>query len=170
MFQKRACPRNGNRPFWLPVGDEEAERQRGDDEVDEEDHEEPAHNISEMQFSHSQHGDRPEGLDHIGHHVGPGKGNNGRSHANAQLFGRRDNIGSLHSKLTTAGRDEVVEKPAIPVEDEGKGLRRGDCHKGICENGGEQSVFEETEDSCIEGKLDHNSPDRLSCILCCFQE
>jgi len=35
-------------------------------------------------------------------------------------------------------------------------LSRGDCHKGICENGGEQSVFEEAKDSCIEGKLDHN--------------
>jgi len=64
-----ACSRNGNRPFLLPVGDEEEERKRGDDEVDEEDHEEPAHDISEMQFSHSEHGDRPEGLDHVGHHI-----------------------------------------------------------------------------------------------------
>jgi len=83
----------------LPVGDEEEERQRGDDEVDEEDHKEPAHDIPEVKLCHSEHGDGPEGLDHIDHHIRPDKGDNGRSHANAQLFGRRDNIGSLHSKL-----------------------------------------------------------------------
>ena len=37
-WKKRACPRDGDRPFLLPVGDEEEERERGDDEVDEEDH------------------------------------------------------------------------------------------------------------------------------------
>jgi len=41
------------RPSSLPVGDEEEEGERGDDEVDKEDHEEPAHNISEMQFRSS---------------------------------------------------------------------------------------------------------------------
>ena len=43
----------GDRPILLPVGDEEEERQRGDDKVNKEDHEQPAHDISEMQFSHS---------------------------------------------------------------------------------------------------------------------
>ncbi len=170
MKAEKGLPHIGTGPFCYQLGMKEEERERSDDEVDEEDHEEPAHDIPEIELRHSQHGNSPEGLDHVGHHVGPGKGNNGRSQANAQRFGRRENIGSFHSKLTTAGRDEVVEKPAIPVEPEGKGLRCGDCHKGICENGGEQSVFEEAEDSCIEGKLDDNPPDRLSCILCRFQE
>ena len=88
--------------LFLPVGDEEEERERGDDEVDEEDHQQPAHDIPEMQFCHSKHGDCPEGLDHISHHIRPGKSDDRCSHTNAQLFGGWENIGSLHSKLTTA--------------------------------------------------------------------
>jgi hypothetical protein len=34
----------------LPVGDEEKERQGGDDPVEEKDHEQIAHDIPEMQF------------------------------------------------------------------------------------------------------------------------
>jgi len=43
-----ACHWMRDRPILLPVGDEEEERQRGDDKVDEEDHEQPAHDISEV--------------------------------------------------------------------------------------------------------------------------
>jgi len=38
----------GDRPFLLPVGDEEEEGKRSDYPVKEEDHEQPAHDISEM--------------------------------------------------------------------------------------------------------------------------
>jgi hypothetical protein len=38
----------GNRPFLLPVRYEEEESQRGDDKVNKEDHEQPAHDIPEV--------------------------------------------------------------------------------------------------------------------------
>jgi hypothetical protein len=38
----------GNRPFLLPVRYEEEESNRGDDKVNKEDHEQPAHDIPEV--------------------------------------------------------------------------------------------------------------------------
>ena len=75
-----------------------------------------------MQFSYSQHGNGPEGLDHVGHHIGPGKRDDCRAHANAQLFSRRDDIGRHHGPLTPSGGNEVVEKSSIPVDEKRKGL------------------------------------------------
>ena len=45
---KRAFLHFGERPFLLPVGDKEEEGDRSDDEVDKEDHQQPAHDIPEV--------------------------------------------------------------------------------------------------------------------------
>lgn len=170
MFLKRACPRNGGRPFLLPVGDEEEEGKGGDDEVDAEDHQQPAHDIPEVKFRYSEHGNGPEWLNHVGHHIGPGKRDDRRAHADPQLFSRRDDIRRHHCPLSTAGGNEIVEKPSIPVDEKRKGLWIRDGHKSLCEYRGEEGEFKKPENSSIERELDHDSPNRLPCILGRFQE
>ncbi len=157
-------------PDRLPVGDEQKKRERSDHPVNKEDHEQVSHDVPEMEFCHGEHGNRPERLDHVSHHIRPRKGDDGGPHSDAQLLCSGNDVRGNNGPLAASGRNEVVEKSAIPVNPEGKCLCRRDRDESLCEGDGKVSEFKEAKNAGIERKLKDDSPDRLSAPSVAFKK
>ena len=109
---KRLKLNQGDLPWEdLPVNLDEGKNKKcngRNNEVNEENEHEPSHDFAELQLGHSQHGNRPEGLNHVREHISPRIGEDGFGNAYPEFIGRRDQERRGDCPFGPPGGDKVI--------------------------------------------------------------
>ena len=154
-------------------GEEEApgqEAQAGHDAGEDEHDHQITHDILGLQTGHTQGGQGPEGLDHVGPLVAPGNGHSGTAGLHAQLGGGRHDNGALNGPLTAAGGHEEVDDTGGQEGEHGEGDCVGDAHKELRNDASQGDALlighhHHAHDTGIEGELQQDTGGAAGILL-----